>query len=211
MLVIQSGDIHQQVLDFCEKLRLARHKPLRSRGDHQRFSLATRSQRAHRLLAQSVTVNFHQPAPLTQILTNLAEATQADILIDRIALAAAKTSDQVQGSLVAQETPLGGALSDLLRPLGLAFRAVDDRTLQITTPEALDERMELEFYGLDRWLKQGVTGPTLVERLKARVGNRSWSDAGGPGDIYFDAPSGYILVLQSQPVQAALGQLLVKP
>ena len=41
LVVIQSGDVHQQVLDFCEKLRLARHKPLRSRGDHERFSLST--------------------------------------------------------------------------------------------------------------------------------------------------------------------------
>ena len=41
LVVIQSGDVHQQVLDFCEKLRLARHKPLRSRGDHERFSLSS--------------------------------------------------------------------------------------------------------------------------------------------------------------------------
>ena len=71
--------------------------------------------------------------------------------------------------------------------------------------------MELEFYALDRWLKQGMTGPAVVERLKARVRNNTWSDAGGPGEIYFDAPSGYILVLQSQPVQAAIGELLAKP
>ena len=71
--------------------------------------------------------------------------------------------------------------------------------------------MELEFYALDRWLKQGMTGPAVVERLKARVRNNAWSDAGGPGEIYFDAPSGYILVLQSQPVQAAIGELLAKP
>jgi len=211
LVVIQCGDVHQQVLDFCEKLRLARHKPLRSRGDHERFSLLTRSDRAHKLLAQPVTVNFHEPTPLKQILANLADATQCDILIDRIALAAVQTSDQVQASVVAQKNPLATALSDLLRPLGLAFRTVDAHTLQVTTQEALDERTEVEFYPLGRWLTQGLTGPTMVERLKARVGNNTWSDAGGPGEIYFDAPSGYILVLQSQPVQAAIGQLLSKP
>lgn len=211
LLVVQTGDVHQQVLDFCEKLRLARHQPLRSRGDRHRFSLTTRSQRAHRLLAQPVTINYRQPAPLARILADLAEATQADLLIDRIALAAAQTSDQVPGSVVAKNKPLGTALDELLGPLGLAYRIVDAHTLQITTPEALDDRMELEFYGLDHWLKQGVAGPILMERLKARVGNNSWSDAGGPGEMYFDAPSGYILVLQSQPVQFALGRLLARP
>ena len=145
------------------------------------------------MLARPVTVNFHEPAPLNQIVAYLADAVQCDVLIDRIALAAAQTSDRVEASLVAQKKPLGAALRELLRPLGLAFRAVDAQTLQITTPEALGERMELEFYPLDRWLAQGFSGPTLVERIKARVANDTWSDLGGAGEIYFDAPSGYIL------------------
>ena len=32
MTVVQTGDVHQQVLVFCEKLRTARQKPLRSRA-----------------------------------------------------------------------------------------------------------------------------------------------------------------------------------
>ena len=50
LVVIQPGDVHQQVLDFCEKLRLARHKPLRSRLDPKRFALETRTDRAQKCL-----------------------------------------------------------------------------------------------------------------------------------------------------------------
>ena len=208
LVVMQTGEVHQQVLDFCEKLRNARQKPLRSRDNPQRFTLVTRLDRAKEMLDRPVTVNFHEPAPLGKILAYLGEAAQCDILVDRSALGAAETSDQVEASLTAQKKPLGTALGDLLRPLGLACRAVDPRTIQITTKEAVDDRMELEFYPVSRWLAKGVTGPGLVERIKARVAAATWSDVGGPGEMHFDPPSGYIIVLQSQPVQAAIQRLL---
>jgi len=208
LAVTQTGEVHQQVLDFCEKLRNARQKPLRSRDNPERFTLATRLDRAKEMLDQPVTVNFHDPAPLGKILAYLGEAAQCDILVDRSALAAAETSYQVEASLTAQKKPLGAALGDLLRPLGLACRAVDPRTIQITTKEAVDDRMELEFYPVSRWLAKGLTGPGLVERIKARVAAATWSDVGGPGEMHFDPPSGYIIVLQSQPAQAAIQRLL---
>ena len=43
----------------------------------------------------------------------------------------------------------------------------------------------------------------LVERLKARLPDATWSDPGGPGVIYYDGPSQCLIVLQSQPVQRA--------
>ena len=39
LVVTQTGDVHQQMLVFCEKLRDARQKPLRSHEDPQRFVL----------------------------------------------------------------------------------------------------------------------------------------------------------------------------
>ena len=42
LVVLQTGDVHQQVLVFCEKLRNARQKPLRSHGNPERFTLVTR-------------------------------------------------------------------------------------------------------------------------------------------------------------------------
>jgi hypothetical protein len=208
LAVTQTSEVHQQVLDFCEKLRNARQKPLRSHDNPERFTLTTRLDRAKEMLDKPVTVNFHEPAPLNKILAYLAETTDCDILVDRSALAAAETSDRVEASLTAQKNPLGAALGDLLRPLGLACRAIDPRTIQITTKEAVDDRMELEFYPVSRWLAKGLTGPGLVERIKARVAAATWSDVGGPGEMHFDPPSGYIIVLQSQPVQAAIQRLL---
>ena len=239
MVVLQTGDVHQQVLTFCEKLRNARKKPLRSRGAPERFTLVTRTSQARNMLDQPVTANFHEPAELAKILAFLAKAAGSDILIDHAALAAAETSDGVETSLVVQKQPLAAVLADLLRPLGLTYRVVGADAIQVTTNEAAEERLELEFYPVGPRLADknspdplmgegpkknsplptnlrsvpgegpGVRAAKLVDQLKTQVAASTWSDAGGQGEIYFDAPSQCLIVLQSQRVQAAIERLLV--
>ncbi len=264
LVVVQTGEVHPQVLVFCEKLRNARHKPLRSRDNPDRFTLTTRLDQARKMLDRPVTANFHEPAPLAGILAFLAEAAGSDILIDRAALAAAETSDRVETTLTATKQAFRTVLADLLRPLGLTYRAVGQGVIQVTTEEAAEERLELEFYPVGPWLAkqnsplpraptegwseegqlhpsplplgegqgvravlplaegQGVPhdsplplgegprvrGPALAERLKTRVAASTWSDVGGSGEVYFDPPSQCLIVLQSQPAQAAVQRLL---
>ena len=204
LVVVQTGDVHHQVLVFCEKLRNARQKPLRSHQDPKLFTLGTRLDQARKVLDRPVTANFHEPARLAKVLAFFAEATDCDILIDRMALAAADTSDAVVVSFTVRKETLGQALAELLRPLGLAYLALGDSMIQVTTPEAAEEQLGLEFYPAQAWLAQGIPANALVERLRAEVAPATWSDAGGPGEVCFDPPSQYLLVLQSQPVHAAV-------
>jgi hypothetical protein len=206
--VEQTDEVQRQVLAFCEKLRAARGLPLRSRESPERFTLKTRAQIAAKTLDRPVTCNFRQPAPLARILAFLSESSGAVILVDHAALAAAGTSAQVEAALVAEKQSLRDALDALLRPLGLAWRAVGAEMIQITTPESLEEHLELEFHPLGRWLDGGIEPARLVEQLKARVGPTSWSDVDGPAEVYFDPPSRMLLVLQSQPAQREIERLL---
>ena len=156
-----------------------------------------------------MTANFHEPAPLKKVLACLAERTKSDILVDHRALAAAGTSDGVEATLTAERQPLKAALGDLLRPLGLTYRTFGAETIQVTSNEAAEERLELEFYPVASWLTRNVTGAVLMDRLKARIAPLTWSDTGGPADACFDAPSRCLIVLQSQPPtrhRAAVGQ-----
>jgi hypothetical protein len=209
LVVVQTGDVHYQVVDFCERLRLARQKPLRSRGNPERFSLTTRTTLAKELLDRPITVNFHEPTPLHQIIAYLAKAAECQLPINRIALDAAETCDRVEGVLVARDTPLGTALHGLLTPLGLTYRVVDAQTLEITTRDAIEERMELEFYPVGPWTAKGTDPATIVERIKTDA-NGGWGESGGAGQIGFDPLSSRLLVLQSQPVQQAIERLLEK-
>jgi hypothetical protein len=206
LVVNQSGSVHYQVLVFCEKLRTARGLPARSplsRTNPGLFTLATRAQRAAGVLGHPLTANFRQPAPLPEILAQLRQSSGAEIFVDGSALAAAGTSENVQATLQVQQQPLAAALDQLLAPLGLGWRAVAPDAVQVTTREIVAARLELEFYRTGSLLAKEPAA-AVIERLKGRVPEATWSEGGGAGVVLFDAPSQCLLVLQTQPVQIAL-------
>jgi hypothetical protein len=206
--VHQTAPVHRQVLIFCEKLRVARGRPLRSRRDPELFRLATRRSQAQAALGRPVTANFHDPVPLAEIVSHLGRAAGVDIFVDRVALHAAGLSGEAPATLSTRQEPLAAALDRLAGSAGVAWRVVDARTLQITSPKALRAHLELEFYPIKPLLGPGRSGPGLAEALQTRVEPGTWSDGGGPGVVHFDEPSGCLIVLQSQPVQVAVERLL---
>jgi hypothetical protein len=148
---------------------------------------------------------------LANILAYLSRARQCNILIDRVGLSAAETSDHVEATLTAKNLALGTTLDKLLRPLGLTYLVIDPTTVEVTTREAADERLELEFHPMQSSLAQGMTGAVFADRLKARVLPATWSDVGGLGEVFFDPPSRSLMVLQSQTVQTAIERVLQSP
>ena len=210
LLVTQTGVVHDQVLVFCEKLRVARGKPLRSRGDPDRFKLTTRRGRAAAVLDRPVAANFHEPAPLSDILSHLARMVDTDVLIDHAALRAEGLTAAAPATLKVERQPMAVALEKLLTPLGLAASALDARLLHVSTRTAVDARLELEFYPLGKLLSGGTRADALIERITHRVADTTWSEVGGPGVLAFDAPSKCLIVLQSQPVHVAIERLLAE-
>ncbi|HID78037.1 MAG TPA: DUF1559 domain-containing protein [Planctomycetaceae bacterium] len=208
LVVTQTDAVHYRVLEFCEKLRVARGLPLRSRLEPERFTLATHLQRARAKLERPVSANFHDPVPVARILEYLEQVGGMTILVDRLALGEDDMLLQVEATLKVTEEPLRDALAKVLWPLGLAARVIDETTLQVTTRHAVASRLELEFYPIRDLLTGTMTAEAVIEQIKGGVAGDTWSDAGGPGVIHFDRPSGCLLVLQSQPVQAEVDQLL---
>ncbi len=206
--VEQTAATHHRVLVFCEKLRRARGLPVRSRFPVEWFDLATRRSRAAEVLQREVTANFREPTPLIEVLGHLGGLAGADIVLDRRTLAAEGLADTEPASVAVVKEPFEAALDKLLRPLGLAWRALDARTIQVSTQAGLDEAMELEFYSVAPLLDGLVTGQTLIEQICTRIAGPTWSDAGGPGVIRYDAPSRHLIVRHNQAVQAAVERLL---
>jgi len=204
----QTAPVHRQALIFCEKLRVARDQSPRSRHDPELFQLASRRGQARAALRRPVTANFHDPVPLAEIVAHLGRAAGVDMFIDRVALHAAGLSAQAPATLGTQKEPLAAALDRLAGSAGVAWRAIDARTIQVTSPKALRAQLELEFYPIKPLLGRGRSGPGLAETLKTRVEPGTWSDGGGPGVVHFDEPSGCLIVLRSQPLQAAVARLL---
>ncbi len=209
LVVAQTAAVHDQILIFCEKLRNARGRPLKSTRDPKRFEMTTRLQQAASALNRQVTANFHEPAKLVEILAYLGQQAEIDILIDRQALGSAGLSDKSEISFVVENRPLAAALNDLLAPLKLDYRPINSHTLQVTTQSALNARLELEFYPVGKMLGKDLSGSDLIERIKTAVSPTSWNGA-GPTAIYFDQPAATLIVLQSPPVQAAIQAYLDK-
>ena len=208
--VVQTDPVHYRILIFCEKLRSARGRPLRSRYPAAMFSLATRRAQVQAKLREPVTLNFHEPAPLGEIVGQLAQQTTAKIVVDWLALAAEGKPPQVEATLAVDHRPLAEALDQLLRPVGLTVRAANATTLEVTTVKALAARLELEIYPVAGLLSPDVTAAAIRQRIKAEAAGPTWSEAGGPGVLDFDESSKCLLVLQSPAVQVQVEALLAR-
>jgi hypothetical protein len=210
LVVTQSNDVHDQILVFCEKLRNARGRPLKSNRDPKRFALTTRLDQAEAVLNRRVSANFHEPAALVDFLGYLGQQAEADILIDRQALGAAGMSDKSEVSFTVENKPLSEVLADLLPPLKLGYRPINAHTIQVTTLPAIAARMELEFYPVRKILSKDLSGPDLIEKIKMTISPAKWNDANLSPAIFYDQPSAAIIVLQSPPVQAEIHVFLNK-
>jgi len=205
--IAQSEDVQYKLFMHFEKLRTARGRSLQSTLNPALFQLDTRWKRAEKTLANPVTMNFNRPTSLVAILARLKKATGVTFLVDWRSAAAARVAPDAKATLVADKQPLSEALKTLLGPMGLTFRAVDETTLQITTPYALAAQQEVEFYPVGDLLTGSVDDAALVERIRTKLGAALFPP-GGEGVIHFDAPSKCLIVRLSQPQQRKVEQFL---
>lgn len=201
LIIDQYETVQFEILEFCEKLRIARGLPKRGPYDAAMFRLETRGERARKKLAQPITLTYIRPAPLQRIVDRIAETSELHILIDWRALAEAGWSPDAEVRFSVADQPVAKALTTLLEPMDLAYRIVDESTLQVTTPTVVDSRLEVEFY---RVLKRDDDGAKLVQSIRDALGSANFRDFGGGGQVAFDEPSNCLLACLSQTRQLEL-------
>ncbi len=206
--VRQTGAVHLEVLVFCERLRVARGLSPRSGRPAERFPLTPRRVRAATILGQPITVNFFRPTALERVLDELDRAGAAQIAVNWLALAAEGKSPSLPTSLTGSQIPLSDALNRMLEPHGLDYRAVDGRTIEVTTRAAADAHFEREFYPIGDLVIGGQAAEALTARLCEEIEVGGWESSGGEGVVVFDEPSRHLIVLQTQRGQVAVGRWL---
>jgi hypothetical protein len=197
-----------RAVELCEKLRVVRGLPTRSRYPARLFETQTRYSQAAAILAKPIRMNFSRPTPLDEILSRLESATGATILVDWEDLAAAHWAPPAATTMLADEVPLEESLDRLLRPMDLAYRVVDADTLQVTTPHALYAHAELEVYPVEDLVGERADGQALVERIQRALGTGLFRGSNAIGAIQIDEPSGCLIARLPQPHQQRMKKIL---
>lgn len=209
LVVVAPPAAHFQFLVLCEKLRVARGGVKRSPYPSELFVMATRRERAAEKLARPLTINFVRPTPLVDIVGRIEKECGVRILIDWEALADQGWNPAGLATLTAEAQPLGEALTALLEPMDLTWRAASADMLQVTTKERLAARPELEFHRVAALLAEQETD-ALLERIRTELGPENFRASGGAGALEIDPQSRCLLVLLPQPRQVELTALLAK-
>jgi hypothetical protein len=220
--ITQAAAVHDELIVWFEKLRIARGLPLRTKYDPahaqlrrfapQRFALASRWQQAEPLLAKPVTVSFLQPDSLGEILNVLRRQCQAVVIWDLPALDAVGLSPDTLATLVVREARLETALEQVLTPLGLAAIPVDETSLLVTTKTAAAQRILTERYALGSLTDQrrwGTDEATVVAGLRQEIAARGL-ELPETIPLAWDQASRTIAVNASPLLQRTLGKILAE-
>lgn len=200
LVVMQTVMLQREVAILLGKLRTARRGPASPPAADSRFKVESRARLATSQLEQQIVLNVRQPTPLGRIADQLHTKTGMQFLFDSPALYAAGRWSQSLGTLATEGEPLAAALARLLGPLGLTFRVVDERTVEVTSPAALAARRELEVYRVDDLSRLRGGADKLLASLVAECPTLVTTSA----SLVLDPTTGLVVAWQPQPVQRQL-------
>lgn len=206
LTVRQTGAVHWEIIVLCEKLRVARGLPLRSRYRPTLFELKPRSARAIAKLNGRLTLNYLEPVRLVDILDRLSEEVGIQFLVDWRRLYDVGQFPTTSTTLLADDKQLHELLESLLSPAGLDYRVVDASIIQVTTAEAAESHLDVEFYPVADLLHAGQTAEQLESRILETVGE-GWF-VPGQGAIHLDTVSSCFIVTLPQSRQRLLARQL---
>ena len=195
-----------QKLDRVVAAHVARGLAVRTKQPADTFRLEPRSAKVRVRLQTPISLNYSQPELLLVILRRLEKEGEIRILVDWQSLAAEGWNADGEGTLSVQDRPLGEALSELLRPMDLTWRAIDEQTVQVTTLSALHQTLELEVYPAGNLAADAGAGNALLARLRASLTPAENEESRGA--LFFDPVSGSILASLPQPQQQQVEKLL---
>jgi hypothetical protein len=204
--LIVSQTEHQQfkILFLLESLRQSRGLPLRTSFPKAMFARKSRYSRGKARLEQTVSINYGQATPLLKIVSKLQKSTGTRILINWQSTMKIGWTPDSMGSVSAQDATLDATLTELLKPMKLGYRVVDERTVEIMSSNDLKEQLELEVYDISEFVAAGETPAAIIDRFGKMIGAHLLQKNGGVGTLIYDAKSNSLLASLPHPQQVML-------
>jgi hypothetical protein len=190
----QSESIQYEILLLLERCRVARGLSTRSKYPSSLISPQPAHAAAAERLKAPATFTFTQYTPLREIFRYWQQELDVALLIDWPAISAERLWPETRIACSAANQPWGEAMDSVLEPLGLSWRAVDGRTIQITTREKVRCEPQVEIYRV----ASGASGEQLFAKITELAAANE--PASAPAMAY-DAASQLLLVRQPAAVQ----------
>jgi len=161
------------VLVFCERLRLARSKPLRSKYPAELLSIESPYAKLATKLRQPTTFTFLAWTRLADVIHQWQEMIGVTMLVDWSALRDVNLTPTSPIACSTIDRPWSEALDGVLEPLGLAWWAADAQTICITGRDALARVERVEFYVIPpKFREQSADVATLLDSLRKEIAAR---------------------------------------
>jgi hypothetical protein len=206
----QSKSVHHELLIFCERWRLARGLKQRSQYPVKLLPIASPYPPVEAKLSNNTTFTFLPWTRLDDVVHNWQQSTGLTMLVDWTRLADEELAPSTPIACSAVDRPWNEALREIFEPLGLAWWAVDGRTIQITTTDALDTIERTEFYVISKELRDKFDSQeTFLQALQSELQQHVGGKAGDtPAQFHVDAPSGRLIVRSAPAVHRYLAARL---
>lgn len=196
---------HLEVLVLLERMLLARDLPTKSKYPARLLSIEPTYTQLKPALDRSATFTFTSWTPLAEVIRYWQDASGLNVLVDWAALGEVALGPTSLVVCSVADVPWHEALDTLLLPLGLTWRAVDARTLQITTIEEAERLRTVEFYPVADLVRSEAGGASvLVATLKARLSGQLGQSTADDCQFVIDAGSGYLLVRANAGIHRVL-------
>jgi hypothetical protein len=177
---------HFDLAIFCERLRRARGLPQRTKYPAAMLSIRAPLGELAPALDKSVTFSFVTPTPLTEIVEHWRSVAGFEVLVDWASVAEAQLGPLSPVRCSVRDQSWRAALDGVLGPLGLGWRAVDGRTIQIAGRVAAKLAYPtVEFYPLTK----SHDGESLAAQLTEATSQHKSAPV-----IRFGKPSGSLIV-----------------
>jgi hypothetical protein len=209
LLIRNSDPVLFEILFFCERLRLARGLPTRSRYDRRHFSQTALQMQAREHLDKRITLTFLGPTLFTRVLRHIEKTAGIRLLVDWQSLAEEGWNSDAEVTFAINDRPLSEAITELLKPMELEFRIVDQSVFQIASRERLTDRSLVECYPSIAWLRGDSVPLAEFKTLHSHVDKLSvgWESQ---TTLKLDSLSGTLLVAGNEVAHRELRSLFSK-
>jgi hypothetical protein len=195
---------------FCERLRIARGLPMKSRYPAERLSIESPYSRIAAKLERPTTFTFVPWTRLSDVLRDWQSSSGITMLVDWPELAEVELGPSSPISCSVINRTWGEALDGVLAQLGLGWWAMDGETIQITCREKVTSARRLEFHSVPQSFRnQFASESNLIESLKDHLrksATREDSSILGT-ELAFDPVSGRLMALGNAAAHRSFTQL----